>query len=47
MPVKDPVSLSRASGAWLVVDHIFRGLRLMKKKKKQVDSSLYVHQFVD
>jgi len=28
-------SLSRANGAWLVVDHFLRGRRLMKKKKSR------------
>ena len=33
MSVRDPGSLSRASGACVVVDHVLKGWRLMKKKK--------------
>ena len=33
MSVRDPGSLSRANGAYSVVDHFVRGWRLMKKKK--------------
>jgi len=35
MSVRDPGSLSRANGAYLVVDHFLRGWRLMMKKKKK------------
>ena len=35
MSVRDPGSLSRANGAYLVVDHLLRGWRLMKKIKKE------------
>ena len=38
MPVRDPDYISRANGAWLVVDHSKRGVRLIKKKKKDVMS---------
>ena len=31
MSARDPGTLSRASGAWLVLDHFSRGRRLIKK----------------
>ena len=34
MSVREPGSLSRANGAYLVVDHSLRGWRLMKKRKQ-------------
>jgi len=34
MSVRDPGYLSRAHGAYSVVDNFLRGWRLMKKKKK-------------
>ena len=37
MSVREPGFLPRAHGAQLVVDHISRGWRLMKKKKKLLD----------
>ena len=35
MPVREPGSLSKANGAYLVFDHFLRGWRLIKKKKKK------------
>ena len=32
MSVMTPAYMSRANGAYLVVDHFLRGLRLIKKK---------------
>ena len=34
MSVRDPGQLSRAKGAYLVVNHFLRGGSLIKKKKK-------------
>ena len=34
MSVTNPGYLSRANGAYLVVGHFFRGLRLIKKKRR-------------
>ena len=34
MSVREPDSLSRANGAYLVVDHFLRGLSLKNQKKK-------------
>ena len=49
MHVREPGSLSRANGAWLVVDHFLRGWRLMKKKKvgEKLDAVVFSCLFND
>ena len=38
MSVRNPGYMSRANGAYFIVDHVLRCLRLIKKKKNRLES---------